>query len=71
MRNGLRSPQAKVSRQRRPGSVRPVAAHESASSPMKGLVAGASPLVVMRRILPTRTCSSREASLAPAQPPPS
>jgi hypothetical protein len=69
-RNGLRSPQAKVSWHFFPGSVRPVRLHRALSVPWYGFPAGIPPSRVMRSTFPVSTCWSRAASFDPAQPPP-
>jgi hypothetical protein len=68
MRNGLRSPQAKVSWHRLPAVVPPVTLQRAVPAPWNGFEGGIPPSLVMRRILPVSTCWSREASLEPAQP---
>jgi hypothetical protein len=45
-----------------PAPVRPLRLQRALSVPVYGLVVGMPPLGVMRRILPSRTCESREAS---------
>ena len=67
MRKGLRSPKAKVSWHLLPGAVWPETLQRALSGPTNGLSSGISPVEVMRRTLPTRTCGSRAVSFKPAQ----
>ena len=68
MRNGLRSPHANVSWHFLPGAVRPLVLQRALSVPRNGFDGGMPPVDVMRRIFPTRTFWSRDASFAPPQP---
>ena len=67
-RNGFRRPQANVSWHLLPAVVCPVTLQRAVPAPWKGFDAGMPPVLVMRRIFPTSTCWSREASFCPAQP---
>ncbi len=55
-RNGFRRPQAKVSWHLLPAVVLPLTLQRAVPAPWNGFSTGIPPVLVMRRIFPTRAC---------------